>query len=48
MAKSPEWYDESKLCKIKFEASERGWAIDMGNGLYRLANHPIRWGFCHD
>jgi len=45
VAKSPEWYDESKLCKIKFEASERGWAFNMGDGLYRLANSPIRSAF---
>lgn len=48
MSKSPEWYDESKLTKILYEKGERGWAIDVGNGLYRLANHPIRWAFGHD
>lgn len=42
MANTPEWYDESKLTKIKYERSERGWAIDMGNGTYRLVNQPIR------
>lgn len=45
MSKSPEWYDESKLTKILYERAERGWAIDMGNGLYRLANSPIRSAF---
>lgn len=39
---TPEWYNEDKLVKIKYESHERGWAIDMGNGLYRLANAPIR------
>lgn len=42
MTQSPEWYDESKLVKIRFEQDERGWAVDMGNGQYRLANNPIR------
>lgn len=45
MSKSPEWYDESKLTKILYERAERGWAIDMGNGLYRRANSPIRSAF---
>lgn len=52
--KTPEWYDESKLTKIYFGDGERGWAIDLGDGKYRLANQPIaamfgdpdspRWG----
>ncbi len=42
---TPSWYDERFLVRIKFEQDESGWAIDMGNGLYRLANSPIRsWG----
>lgn len=39
---NPEWWDESKLVKIRFEEDERGWAIDMGDGTYRLVNGPIR------
>lgn len=45
MSKSPEWYDESKLTKILYESRERGWAVNMGDGLYRLANSPIRSAF---
>lgn len=48
MSNTPEWYDETKLVRIKYEAQETGWAIDMGNSTYRLANHPIRWGLCQD
>lgn len=39
---TPIWYDDSKLRRIKFEIDESGWAIDMENGTYRLANTPIR------
>ena len=41
----PSWYDESKLTRIKFEFDETGWAIDLGNGLYRIVNHTVR-GMC--
>ena len=38
----PEWFDKSKLKKIRFEKDETGWAIDIGNGQYRLVNDPLR------
>ena len=38
---SPNWYDKSKLCRIRFALDETGWAINMGDGTYRLANTPI-------
>ena len=45
MTNIPKWYNEDNLVRIKFEAHESGWAIDIGDGLYRLANNPIRsWG----
>ena len=48
MTESPEWYDKSKLCRIKFEYDETGWAINMGDGTYRLANTPVRGMFTGD
>ena len=42
MENTPSWYNEDKLKRIKFEAHETGWAVDVGNGQYRLANQPIR------
>jgi hypothetical protein len=45
MQESPEWYDKDKLVRIKFEKTETGWAIDMGDGKYRLANNPVRGMF---
>jgi len=46
--KQPDWYDEEKLVKIKYAEDERGWAIFMGNGQYRVANDPLdgeaNWG----
>jgi len=42
ISESPEWYDESKLIRIRYEYGENGWAVDMGNGTYRLANTPMR------
>jgi len=38
---TPAWYDESKLTKIRFAPGETGWAVNMGDGTYRLANNPI-------
>lgn len=52
--RTPLWYKEAKLTKIEFAPSEHGWAINIGDGTYRLANMPImamvdpvnapRWG----
>lgn len=42
MKKNPEWFDESKLRRIKFESNETGWAVDIGDGTFRLANTPLR------
>jgi hypothetical protein len=44
VGKEPDWYDQSKLTKIQFdvgENSERGWAIQLDDGTYRLANQPV-------
>ena len=38
---TPEWWDESKLVRIRFASDETGWAVDMGDGTYRLANSPL-------
>lgn len=40
--KEPDWYDRSKLTRIRFDEDETGWAINMGDGTYRLTNNPIR------
>jgi hypothetical protein len=38
---APSWWNDSKLVRIRFAPRETGWAIDMGDGTYRLANTPI-------
>lgn len=54
MSKTPDWYKEENLTKIRYTKGETGWAVDMLDGTYRLANMPIaamrgdydspRWG----
>ena len=38
----PIWWNDSKLVKVRYEQDETGWAVDIGDGLYRLASNPIR------
>ena len=46
--KEPDWYDRSKLIKVRYAEGETGWAVDMGDGSCRLANSPliedVEWG----
>jgi hypothetical protein len=47
--KQPDWYDESKLCRISYAPppdAETGWAIDMGDGTYRVVNDPLGSDAC--
>jgi len=46
--KSPAWYDEKKLTRIRFAPGETGWAVDLGDCTYRLANNPIAAGCTHE
>ena len=43
--KTPEWYDESKLFRLRFvhenNIGESVWAVDLGDGTCRLANDPL-------
>ncbi len=41
--RTPDWYNKEKLTKVCFnrKVPEQGWVIDMGEGLYRLANTPL-------
>lgn len=36
------WWNEDHLTNIRFEHDEHGWAIAVGDGLYRLVNTPLR------
>lgn len=43
----PDWWDPDKLVKIYYnrDIPETGWAVDLGDGTYRLANTPITSAF---
>lgn len=41
MSDNPEWWDDDKVVRLYYALGESGWAIDMGDGTYRLANTPL-------
>lgn len=32
--------DDEKMVRLRYDSSESGWAVDLGDGTYRLANVP--------
>jgi hypothetical protein len=41
MSAVPDWYDESKLRKVRYAEGYYGWVVDLGDGTCRYANDPL-------